>query len=123
MVPREAALALIGRSPQAALALLAAFAGRLRGFTALIESLAFDDVNRRLARFVASLAQSEGRPLPEGLAVPRSLTVQEIAAMVGSVREVVTRALGQLEGQGLLLVRPGELVVPDLAALQRFAEA
>jgi CRP/FNR family transcriptional regulator len=122
-VPRDAALALISRSPQAALTLLAAFAARLRGFTALVEALAFDDVNRRLARLLARLARAEGRAESDGVVVARTLTVQDIAAMVGSVREVVTRSLTQLEGQGLLAVRPDAFVVPDVAALERLAES
>jgi CRP/FNR family transcriptional regulator len=120
-VPRETALALIGRSPHAALTLLASFAGRLRGFAQLVETLAFDDVNRRLARFVAQLAQDEGVQVASGIAVRRSMTVQDIAAMVGSVREVVTRALSHLEHEGLLQVGATEILIPDVAALQRFA--
>jgi len=120
-VPRDAALALIARSPDAALALLAAFASRLRSFTALIESLAFDDVTRRLARFLAHSARTEGTSTATGMVVPRTLTVQDIAAIVGSVREVVTRALGQLEGQGLIIVHPDTFVVPDVAALDAYA--
>ncbi len=122
-VPRETALALIGRSPHAALTLLASFAGRLRGFAQLVESLAFDDVNRRLARFIAQLARSEGSGRPDGLAVARSLTVQDIAAMVGTVREVVTRGLAQLEREGLLRISRDEIVVLDLVALDRFGDA
>jgi CRP/FNR family transcriptional regulator len=121
-VPREAALALIGRSPHAALTLLGAFARRLREFARLVEMLAFDDVNRRVARFIAQLARDEGRPDDDGVAVRRTMTVQDIAAMVGSVREVVTRALSYLEHEGLLLVRSGEIVVPDPNALQRFSD-
>ncbi len=121
-IPREAALALIGRSPHAALTLLASFAARLRGFTQLVEALAFDDVNRRLARFVAQLARTEGSARADGIAVARSLTVQEIAAMVGSVREVVTRGLAQLEREGLLRVSRGEILVLDPDALDRFGE-
>ena len=120
-VPRETALALIGRSPHAALTLLASFAGRLRGFAQLVETLAFDDVNRRLARFIAQLARDEGQPRDGALVLHRSMTVQDIAAMVGSVREVVTRGLSHLEHEGLLQMRAAEIVVPDLAALQRFA--
>jgi CRP/FNR family transcriptional regulator len=121
-IPREAALALISRSPHAALTLLASFAARLRGFTQLVESLAFDDVNRRLARFVAQLARTEGSIRPDGVVVSRSLTVQDIAAMVGTVREVVTRGLAQLEREGLLRVSRGEILIRDLAALDRFGE-
>lgn len=120
-VPRDAALALIARSPDAALALLSSFATHLRSFTALIESLAFDDVTRRLARFLAHSARAEGTPTADGIAVPRTLTVQDIAAMVGSVREVVTRALGQLEGQGVIIVHPDRFVVPNIDALDAYA--
>jgi len=49
------------------------------------------------------------------------MTVQDIAAMVGSVREVVTRALSHLEHEGLLQVGATEILIPDVAALQRFA--
>jgi CRP/FNR family transcriptional regulator len=121
-VPRETALALIGRSPHAALTLLASFAARLRGFSQLVESLAFDDVNRRLARFIAQLAESEGRPSSDGIVVARSLTLQDVAAMIGTVREVVTRGLTQLEREGLLQVHRNELVVLDLDALKRFGQ-
>lgn len=120
-VPRETALALIGRSPQAALSLLAAFAGRLRGFTSLVQALAFDDFTHRLARFLALLARNEGRPSPEGIVIPRSVTMQELAAMVGSVREVVTRSLGHLEAEGLLRVQRETFTVPQLQALERFS--
>jgi CRP/FNR family cyclic AMP-dependent transcriptional regulator len=121
-IPREAALALIGRSPHAAQTLLASLAARLRGFALLVESLAFDDVNRRLARFIAQLARTGGRHEPEGIVVARSLTVQDIAAMIGTVREVVTRGLAQFEREGLLQVSRSELVVLDLAGLERFGE-
>ena len=122
VVPRDAALELIGRSPHAALTLLASFAARLRGFTTLVAALAFDDVNRRLARFLASLARAEGHASDHGVVIERTLTVQDIAAMVGSVREVVTRALAQLEQQGLVQVQASRFVVPDPVALDRFAD-
>lgn len=121
-VPTTTALALVGRSPHAALTLLASFASRLRGFTQLVEALAFDDVNRRLARFLAQLARMEGQPEPEGILIRRDMTVQEIAAMVGSVREVVTRAFAHLERERLLHVSRNEILIPDLEALDRFGE-
>jgi CRP/FNR family transcriptional regulator len=122
VVPRETALALIGRSPHAALTLLASFAARLRGFTQLVEALAFDDVNRRLARFIAQLARTEGDVRPDGVVIARSLTVQDVAAMVGSVREVVTRGLAHLDREGLIHVSRDQIVVLDLDALERFGE-
>jgi CRP/FNR family cyclic AMP-dependent transcriptional regulator len=122
VVPRETTLALIGRSPHAALTLLASFAGRLRGMTRLVETLSFDDVNRRLARLLAQQARREGVPHPEGTRLLRTLTVNDIAAMVGSVREVVSRALSLLEHEGLVHVRSTEMIVPDITALQRYAD-
>ena len=121
-VPTATARTLIGRSPHAALTLLASFASRLRGFTRLVEALAFDDVNRRLARFLAQLARMEGQPGAAGILISRALTVQEMAAMVGSVREVVTRALARLERERLLSVSRNAILIPDLAALDRFGD-
>jgi CRP-like cAMP-binding protein len=122
VVPRETAIALIGRSPHAALTLLASFAGRLRGMAQLVETLSFDDVNRRLARLLAHQARREGAQHPEGTRLLRALTMQDMAAMVGSVREVVSRALSILEHEGLVHVRSTEIIVPDVTALERYAD-
>ncbi|MBI1894261.1 MAG: winged helix-turn-helix domain-containing protein, partial [Candidatus Rokubacteria bacterium] len=49
-------------------------------------------------------------------------TRQELAAMVGTVREVATRTLRQLERQGAIRLEPGRrTIIRDRAALERLS--
>lgn len=121
-IPRETALDLVSRSPHAALVLLASFAARLRGLMGLVESLAFDDVTSRLAHLLVQLARSEGRQSPEGIEISRAFTVQDLAALVGSVREVVTRCLSHLEHEGLVRVSRSTIIVLNLDRLELLAD-
>jgi CRP/FNR family transcriptional regulator len=111
-VPREALLDLCRRRPAVALGVIAVLARRLRGFAALIEDLALRDVTARVARWLLTeMRQSGGGDLRlQG-------TREEIAARLGTVRELVSRALSQLEGRGLLEVRGRQVRVREPAGL------
>ena len=109
----------IRRHPVVAFELLRHFAARLRGFTELIEQISLQTVQSRIARYLYMSAREEGRVTGEGIVVARSLTQQDLAAFVGSVREVVSRTLRVMEDDGLVEVRRTEFVVRDLDALKR----
>ena len=47
---------------------------------------------------------------------------QQLAARVGSVREVVTRALTRLQKDGLVVIHGHRLVIPDHDRLAAYAE-
>ena len=49
------------------------------------------------------------------------LTNQQIAARVGSVRDVVSRAIAQLRQEGLIIVEGRRIVIPDLNDLTEYA--
>src|SRR5215212_9752693 len=87
--------------PQIALAALKVLAGRLRRCAELVETLSLREVGQRLARLLLAEARARGETTNEGLAVTLSLTNQQIAARVGSVREVVSRALTRLQQDNL----------------------
>jgi CRP-like cAMP-binding protein len=70
-------------------------------------------VRSRVACHLLNLAEREEREL-----VVRA-TPQHLAAAVGSVREVVSRALRCMEQAGLVQRRAGRLVLTDAAALHR----
>lgn len=72
-------------------------------------------VRARLASHLLDLAERRGHDLiVEGSA-------QQLAATVGSVREVVSRVLREMESAGVLRRNEGELVLVDTAALHRLA--
>ncbi len=87
---------------------------------AVLEELAgntFSSVRERCARHLLDLAaesQQEHRLIA-------AVTQQEIADAVGSVREVVARALHQLDVEGLLKTTPEGIVILDPAGLYAVA--
>jgi CRP-like cAMP-binding protein len=92
-------------------------ARRLRRADDSIAQLALCDVNERLIRRLVSLAEEEGTESPEGVLVRRRPTQQELANMIGSCRETISRAFNQLARDGMIIPRGRSLVVtPALMA-------
>jgi CRP/FNR family transcriptional regulator len=107
--------------PQITLAALKVLAGRLRRCAELVETLSLREVGQRLARLLLAEARARGTPAAEGLEATLTLTNQQIAARVGSVREVVSRALTRLQQDGLIALKGRHLTIPDEAALAAYA--
>lgn len=72
-------------------------------------------VERRLLLKLRQLAERWGRVTPDGIRLDLRLTHQELANMVGAVRESVTLALGRLAEAGEIEVRNRTLIIrtPD----------
>jgi CRP/FNR family transcriptional regulator, dissimilatory nitrate respiration regulator len=94
-VEREALFALCRRRPEVAVGIIAVLARRLRRFAALIEDLGLRDVTERLAGFLLAEAPRAGGPFELG-------TQDEVAARLGTVRELVSRSLARLAATGLI---------------------
>lgn len=109
-------------SPQIPLAALRLMAHRLRQTAALIENLSLRDVDRRLARLILQEAREHGsRTADGGLLLEFPLTHQQIAARIGSVREVVSRAMGRLQQHELILVDGRRIQIPHERPLAVYA--
>ena len=107
--------------PQIALSALKVLARRLRRCAELVETLSLREVGQRLARLLLAEARAGGAREGKGLTVTLALTNQQMAARVGSVREVVSRALTRLQQDGLIELDGRRLFVPDEAALETYA--
>jgi CRP/FNR family transcriptional regulator len=108
--------------PQIALAALRVLAGRLRRCAALVEGLSLHEVGQRLAHFLVSEARERGVVEESGTRIDLRLTNQQIATRVGSVREVVSRAITRLQQKGLIVVKRRRIIIPDLEALAEHAQ-
>jgi CRP/FNR family transcriptional regulator len=108
--------------PEIAFAALKVLAGRLRRCAELVEALSLREVGQRLARFLLAELARSGTPTEDGISINLSQTNQQIAARIGSVREVVSRAFTRLQHDGLVIVEGRRLIVPDQAALEAFAD-
>jgi len=116
-LPRAYLLALCRRRPAVALAMLEALSCRLRGFAGIVTDLAFRPVAERVARYLAALSARRRR---RELELP--LTQAQLAARLGTVRELVARALAELQRSGVIARTRSTIVIRDperLAALAR----
>lgn len=119
LVPSATFRRLVDTHPSVAMDLLGHFARRMRAFTELVEQISMQTVQQRVARYLYLAAREEGQPTADGVLVPRAITLQDLAALVGSVREVVSRTLRIMETDGIVEVRRKEILVRDVAALRR----
>jgi len=109
VVPRAAVVELIQKNPQVALAVIQNLGARLRHLVGLVEDLSLRQVTARLAKLLLETAT----------AGERALTQQEMAARLGTVREMIGRSLRQLETRGLIKTERGRIVILDREGLQK----
>lgn len=114
--------ALCLQHPQITLAALKQLAARLRKCADLVETMALREVDQRLARWLLNEAQARGQRTAAGLEIRLTLTNQQIAARIGSVREVVSRALARLQNNELIALDGRRIVINDETALSSFAD-
>lgn len=107
--------------PEIALAALKVLSTRLRRCAELVETLSLREVGQRLARFLLGEARARGTRTAEGFSLTLAVNNQQIAAHVGSVREVVSRALTRLQHDGLIRLDGRRLSIPDEASLAAYA--
>jgi CRP/FNR family transcriptional regulator, cyclic AMP receptor protein len=97
-----------------ALAMMKELALRLRASTAKIGDLALLDVYRRVARTLKSLAVAVKTDEGEILRIEERPTHQELANMVGTSREMVTRALKGLEEDDCIVIENKAIIIKKL---------
>jgi CRP-like cAMP-binding protein len=109
--------------PEAALAALANMAKKLRIVASLAEQLALKDVSQRLATLLLTEARLVSPKLQNGDSFSLPLSHTQLASRLGSVREVVARALHKLAQNGIIETRGHRVVVLNVQALSAQAES
>jgi CRP-like cAMP-binding protein len=107
--------------PNVALAALELLAGRLRRHAELVEVLSLRAVGQRLARLLLREAKARGERSDAGISFDIAATNGQIAARVGTVTEVVSRALSRLHQDGLILIDNRRVTIPDEELLATYA--
>lgn len=102
--------------PRIALGLLQALSRRLRMADDKIGGLVLLDVTGRVARLLLELAEEH-----DGARVPRKITHHQIAQMIGSSRETVSRTIRELADRGLIEVTRPAILIRDRAGLSALA--
>jgi CRP/FNR family cyclic AMP-dependent transcriptional regulator len=103
--------------PEVALKVLRVIGARLRRLVGIIEELSFTTVRVRLGSFLIRLANQQGKKTNGGVEITLPDNNQEIAAQIGTVRELVSRNLSRLQSEGLIEIQGRRIIIRDLQAL------
>ena len=109
--------------PEVGLKVIAVVGSRLRRLVGIIEDLSFTTVRQRLIGLIVRLAQTSSTRTSDGVQVELNKTQQDLAAELGTVRELVSRNLGRLQAEGYLEVNGRTIIVKDLSGLTRELES
>lgn len=108
---------IILENPQIALKIMGVLTRRIRQVNQQVEDLAFKDVHERVASTLFQLSRTEGRQIGAKILINLKMTHQDLANMVGSSRETVTRALNRLQDEGIISISHQQITINELQAL------
>jgi CRP/FNR family transcriptional regulator len=117
-ISKEDFRALCMAHPEVPLKVLRVVGARLRRLVEIIEELSFTTVRHRLASYLLRLAQKSGKRTAAGVQVALPITNQELAAQIGTVRELVSRNLSRLQAEGMLKIDGRNVLISNLQALE-----
>lgn len=113
MIEADMLRALVKSHPDFALKVLSNFGKNLRGLVRMVSEMAFYQVTNRLARLISDLPTEEPRP---------HWTQEQLAAQLGTVREVVARSLKELERSGAIRIEDRRIYIADDTVLQQWSQ-
>ncbi|MBF0312302.1 MAG: Crp/Fnr family transcriptional regulator [Oligoflexia bacterium] len=103
-VLREEFVGVLLRRPEVAIKMLAAYSRRLRGFVNMIEYLTLDGVRERLIKYMVKncISNDEGIGKDRKCTIHLKMSKKELALILGTVPETLSRTLRQLNEEGVL---------------------
>jgi CRP/FNR family transcriptional regulator len=111
-IPRQAFDELMARSTAFRAFVFSNYSNRLANLMRLVDEVAFQRIDKRLAHKLVERADTEGR---------LAATHQDLATELGSAREVISRHLKEFQRRGLLFAARGSIEIRNRAALERIA--
>ncbi|MCG0275125.1 MAG: Crp/Fnr family transcriptional regulator [Thermosediminibacteraceae bacterium] len=112
---------LIKQTPDLAMKIIKIMASRLRDSQEKIKNLAFGDTYNRIACFLHRICLDHGKTTSRGIEIELPVTRQELAALVGTSRETVSRILSQMKKDGIIDIDRQKIIVLDEKKLMRCA--
>jgi CRP/FNR family transcriptional regulator len=107
----------IKRRPDFAMKLFSSFSERLRQSDEVIESLLHREVSARLATLLLNLAERFGEGDESETILGVRLTHQELANMIASTREAVSKVMSEFQREGSIEVHNRRIVLVDKEAI------
>lgn len=113
----EAFQRLLVKYPVIGTSLLRVLAARSRALILRCEDLSYRSVQARLAKLLLDLSRNGEHPISRG-----EHSIREMAALIGTVPELVSRSLHSLQDAGLITYSRTEIILISPDALARFAQ-
>lgn len=111
---------LILKHPSIGIKLLREMSGRLRRAQKNVRDLALKDSSARVAGLLIFLSEKYGKKKNDNVVLDISLTQQELASMIGSSRETVSRVLGQFESEDLIKTSRKKIIIYKLDKIKNY---
>ena len=116
--PRTAFIELIAKNPSLCLNMLAVLSMRLRQFTLQVENLSLKEVPGRLASYLLYLSQEQDETTVVSLPISKG----QLASLLGTIPETLSRILTKMSNNGLIEVSGGKITLLDAVGLEDLAE-
>ena len=120
-LPKREFLELCRRNSEVAFAIIRTLAWRFRYMASLVEELSLKEGSHRLARFLRDRALDSGNRTKRGIEFPLEETNQQIAAEIGTVRDLVSRNLRRFVDRGIIKMERRKVIVLNMADLEEQA--
>lgn len=122
-VRKPAVAWLVKRRPDLALSLFSAMSKRMQQSDDLIVTLLHREVSSRLAALLSNLGSRFGQENERETLIDVRLTHMELANMIASTREAVSKAMTELQREDLIEVRSRQIYILDHRALEERADS
>jgi CRP-like cAMP-binding protein len=111
VLPRAQLFAHLERFPSTAMQLIRDMTRRMRRANLAVADLAMNDAEGRFVQKLVRLAREDGVPRGDGVVLERRPTQQDVANLIGSRRETVSRLYNRFVQEGLLVPHGRRLLV------------
>ena len=115
---RSAFVDLVTSNTSLALNLLGIMSKKLRQFAAQIENLSLKEIPARLASYLIYLAEEQGSED----AVVLNVSKGQLASLLGTIPETLSRIFSKLSGQNLIRVEGPKIILMDREGIENLAE-
>ncbi len=113
---------LVSSNAEIALRIIKVLNKKLASSQQKVKELALGDTYMRTAQMIVKLSEEHGVETKEGLELKLNLSRQELANMIGTARETVSRALGQFKKEGSIEISGKKIIVKEINKLKNWIQ-
>lgn len=111
---------LVLENPQMALELIRAFTDKIMTIQERVRHLGANDAVERTIQVLLALSQGHGSKTQKGIELCVNITRQDLAALVGTTRETISRILSKLNQANVIDISGKSIIITDFEGLRKW---